>query len=127
MTSSSAWKPAPDRPTPRPPSGPDSQAGHPPLRAGTNWEGADAAPALSSSTHVTTPISPTAPSAWTTPAGAREPVPPPARAPARRAPAAEEIGVAACMHHILASGRERGVRLPRRPRLSPDAGVPHGR
>src|ERR1019366_6631565 len=63
MTSVSVWKLPDPMPSPRPCSGPDSQVGQPPPRAGTYDVGLPAAPATTANTLTTTPTRPAVPSA----------------------------------------------------------------
>jgi hypothetical protein len=87
---------------PRPLSGPAIHAGQPPERAGTNCDGPEAAPAHSKKTHTTMLTSPSAPSARTTPKGARPPAEPPVSAGVLSASGAGDRGVvAACMEPFL--------------------------
>src|SRR5271166_348875 len=110
-------------------SGPASQPGQPPLRAGTNSDGVAAASALSSRTVVTTPSRPSAPRTRNAAAGARPPAAPleaPCACAAVRTP---EVGVAAPMSCIVASGR--ACKCPACPlackRAMPVGGLDRGR
>ena len=125
MISISVWKPRCERPMPRPLSGPASQPGQPPLRAGTNCDGADAAPALSRSTLATTPSRPSAPSAARRgPARRRARRRARARARARRRSSAADVGRCGLAWLPLLRLRRHASVQPRPLRLCAQAACP---
>jgi hypothetical protein len=109
MTSTSVWKRALESPRPRPRNGPASHAGQPPLRPGTYWEGAEAAPALTRNTLTSTPARPAAPSARSTPTGTLAPAAPGAGRALAPLGAVADMGVAAWMCPIVASGEPADI------------------
>jgi hypothetical protein len=101
MIRMSVWKLLSVMVTPRPCSGPASQFGHPPLRAGTYFEGPLAASAVNRNTVVTTPSSPTAPSARRAPAPLHVAVLAAISPGGVAVKGTRSVGVAACISSLL--------------------------